>query len=432
MQTNPLSNSTLNRFHKSDEGHVEYIETILYRARNGIPTTKTQVLLPAITEDDLSILREYLAEVQATHNITVKRVYKYSYILVHWREFIGEFRQNGIGDLHAGINKIQIARNAEGKPRYAKNTLSDYIGFLKRFYLWLIDNGYSSIEERKINKIRVPTAPLMTKTAEMLVSKQDVLNMIMACRNSRDRAFISVLYEGGFRVGELGSLRWNQVKFNDWNVAINVDNKTGKPRYIPLVMSRPYLAAWKNDYPLTITDDGYVFLTAGRRQQLQYRGVTKQFEKIVRRAGIEKRVTLHILRHSRITHLINDGVKESMIKMMMWGSVDSEMFKAYCHLTSNDVDDEIARHAGITLPDKREQSTCLEPRQCSICHTINGPTQHFCGNCGNELTEIARNELQSAKSQLNAVSATPEGIANAITYLQELQKGQAIGAIKNP
>ncbi len=114
------------------------------------------MLLPAITQDDLNILQEYLAEVQATHNITLKRVYKYSYILVHWREFIGEFRRNTIGDLYEGINKIQVSRDATGKSRYAKNTMSDYIGFLKRFYLWLIDNGYTTIEERKINKIRVP------------------------------------------------------------------------------------------------------------------------------------------------------------------------------------------------------------------------------------------------------------------------------------
>ncbi len=360
MKQNHQPNSTQNRFHKPDEAHAEYIETILDRARNGIPNKKTHVLLPPITEDDLNILREYLAEVQATHHITMKRLYKYAYILVHWKEFIGEFRKNTIGDLHAGINKIQIVRDPEGKPRYAKNTLADYIGFLKRFYLWLIENGYSAIEERKINKIRVPTAPLMTKTAEMLVSKQDVLNMIAACRNSRDRAFISVLYEGGFRIGELGALRWNQVKFNDWNIAINVDFKTGKPRYIQLVMSRPYLAQWRNDYPLPITDDGYVFLTAGRHDQLQYRGVTKQFEKIAKRAGIEKHVTPHIFRHSRITHMINDGVKQSMIGMMMWGSVDSEMFKAYVHLTSGNIDEEMARHAGITLPEKQDKSDCLD------------------------------------------------------------------------
>jgi integrase/recombinase XerD len=60
-----------------------------------------------------------------------------------------------------------------------------------------------------------------------------------------------MIYEGGFRVGELCNLHWNQVKFNDWNVVINVNDKTGKPRYVPLVMALSYLAQWRNDYPQT-------------------------------------------------------------------------------------------------------------------------------------------------------------------------------------
>jgi hypothetical protein len=166
MQHNHQSNNAIDRFHQSDESRAEYIETILYRARNGIPTKKTNVLLPLITEDDLGLLREYLAKIKATRHITIKRLYKYACILVHWREFIEEYRRNTIADLHAGINTILIAKDVTGNPRYAKNTLSDYIGFLKRFYLWLLENGYTTIEEKKINKIRVPTAPLLPQSLD--------------------------------------------------------------------------------------------------------------------------------------------------------------------------------------------------------------------------------------------------------------------------
>ncbi len=426
-QPAPPDPNTSNRFYQADETHLEYIRTLLYRARNGIPTKKTNVMLPSISEDDVALLKEFLAEIQATEHITVKRVYKYAYIMVHWREYIGEYRLNTIADLHAGINAIQVSRDRSGNPRYAKHTLADYVGFIKRFYLWLSENGYTAIQEKKISKIRPPTTPLMTKTAEMLVSENDVLKMIEACQNSRDRALISLIYESGCRVGEIGNLRWGQVQFNDWNVAINVDNKTGKPRYIPLVATRPYLAQWKNDYPLPILNDGFVFLTAGKHEQLKYRGTVKQFEKIARRAGITKHCTFHIFRHSRITHLIQKGFGESKIKLMMWGSLDSEMFKAYAHLTNADIDNEVAKQAGIILPDQRKKTDCLEPRQCPGCYTINAPTQHFCGNCGTELTETAKNELRSAKSQLNTLLASPQGIAETIACLQQIQKEQSYG-----
>jgi hypothetical protein len=74
MQHNHQSNNAIDRFRQSDESHDEYIETILYRARNGIPTKKTNVLLPLTTEDDRSLLREYLAEIKATRHITMKRL----------------------------------------------------------------------------------------------------------------------------------------------------------------------------------------------------------------------------------------------------------------------------------------------------------------------------------------------------------------------
>lgn len=209
--------------------------------------------------------------------------------------------------------------------------------------------------------------------------------------------------------------------FNEWNVAINVDNKTLNPRYVPLVMARPYLAQWKNDYPLQITDDGFVFVTANQHEQLQYRGFVKQLQKIVDRAGITKHVSPHIFRHSRITHLIQQGFGESKIKLMMWGTIDSDMFKAYAHLTNADIDAEVAWQAGIIIPEQQQKSESLSPRQCFRCYTINSPTQRFCGECGFELTAEARGEFQSADQQLTKYLSTPEGIAAAISTLQRMQ-----------
>jgi len=159
-QPAPPVPNTSNRFYQADETHLEYIRTLLYRARNGIPTKKTNVMLPSISDDDVALLEEFLAEIQATQQITVKRVYKYAYILVHWREYIGEYRLNTIADLHAGINAIQVSRDGSGNPRYAKHTLADYVGFVKRFYLWLSENGYTTIVEKKINKIKPRLKPL--------------------------------------------------------------------------------------------------------------------------------------------------------------------------------------------------------------------------------------------------------------------------------
>ena len=93
----------------------------------------------------------------------------------------------------------------------------------------------------------------MTKTAGQMLTEDEVRAMIDACQTSRDRAIIATLYEGGFRVQELGTLTWAQVKFDDYGTVVNVDEKTGAPRYIRLVTATQYLIQWKNDFPFPVT-----------------------------------------------------------------------------------------------------------------------------------------------------------------------------------
>ena len=60
---------------------------------------------------------------------------------------------------------------------------------------------------------------------------------------------LMMLYEGGFRIGEIGDLKWSDITFADQVVKIETTFKTGKKRNIALIASREYLAAWKSDYP---------------------------------------------------------------------------------------------------------------------------------------------------------------------------------------
>ncbi len=357
-------------FHKSDEEHRRYLDNSL----------KNHLESGRLVQDDVNLIREFLEEARATNQITLVRVRKLNAHLISWRQFIKPFRENTASDLYAGLDRLKSHIREDGKP-YAQNTQRDFVLFLKRFYLWMIDNGYSSIPEKKIKAIKPPATNTMTKTAEGLLSEEDIRAMIEACFSSRDRALIACLYEGGFRIGELGNLRWQQVKFTDWNVTVNVNDKTNKPRFVPLVFSRAYLAQWKTDYPGKPESDGYVFLTQNG-QPLTYAGVAKQIRDIARRAGIEKHITPHLFRHSRITEMIRGDYNESVIKKVCWGNINTPMFSTYAHLTDSDIEREIAQKAGIERKNIKKRSDALEPRQCPKCYTINAPTHNFCSTCG--------------------------------------------------
>ncbi|MCX6690999.1 MAG: site-specific integrase [Methanoregula sp.] len=378
----------VSRFKPSDSTFIRYSGNVV---SNALQENR-------ITEDDSHLIQEFVSEISATRNICTGRAYKITYSLTTIRDFVGPFRQNTIADIFTGIDRLRTATNPDGTPRYKQNSIGDLIRFLKRFYLWMAENHYTTIEEKKLNKIHPPGYDTETKTPEMLLSEEEVKAMIEACMNSRDRAIISTLYEGGLRIGEIASLRWKDVTFTDWNATITTSFKTGKTRNIPLVMAKSYLAVWRNDYPLPVTADSFVFLT-NQKAPLAYGGVAKQLRVVAGRAGITKHITPHIFRHSRATHMIRQGYGESIVKKLLWGNLNSEMFSVYLHLVDSDVERVIAEKAGVAPKEELSRSKALEPRQCPRCYTVNGPTLSFCGNCGLELTEEAMDKVKQAKQQ---------------------------------
>lgn len=380
-----------------------------------------------ILPQDIDLIMEYVAEYESSRGISKLRVNKVVYTLVNWRRYLGPYLTNTMAEIYKGISNLNSATNKKGQP-LKKNTIHDYVLILKCFYRWLIENEYVTLPEKKIRNIRIPPVDSMTKVASDLLTPEEVITMVKVAEKSRDRAIIMVLYEGGFRVGELGQLRWSDVNFDSYGAVVNVNAKTGKPRYIRLVMSVEFLAQWKKDYPFTPEGEALVFLTAARTP-LTHGTVDKQLKRIACRAGIKKHITPHIFRHSRITHLIKEGVSESVIKLMMWGNLTTNMFQTYAHLTGNDIDSEILRKYGISAEVKPDAEVKLEPRQCQYCQTINSPISKYCSLCGRPVIEEAvTSQEEVQKFVLSHGDDLKAYIDTRVKYeMRAAQNGHAMG-----
>ncbi len=357
-----------------------------------------------ITPDDGALLREYVTERRAEKHLSPGRVNKILYNLLLWRKFIQKpFRDHSITDIHEGISEMLTKKTPDGKT-ISQNTLYDTVAIFKPFYFWMIDAGYSTIPEKKLRAIKRPPIDKMTKTADDLLSPEEIEAILSACSSARDRALIHLLYEGGFRIGEIGNLRWGDIKFDDNGAVVNVNFKTGKPRYIRLVMAKQVLATWKKDHP-DARQDAYVFLDRSG-SPIQYYAVLKQVQRLVKRAGITKHVTPHTFRHSRITHLIREGrMNESVIKLIMWGSTDTDMFSTYLHLTGGDIDQQVNEAYGL-VDKKASREKRIEPRQCSRCGEINSPVAKFCAECGMSLTAEAAAEVDYLEAETDRFYTT--------------------------
>jgi len=54
----------------------------------------------------------------------------------------------------------------------------------------------------------------MTKVAADLLTPDEITGMVKACTRPMDRALIMMLYEGGFRIGEIGTMTWGDLTFD--------------------------------------------------------------------------------------------------------------------------------------------------------------------------------------------------------------------------
>jgi len=100
-----------------------------------------------LTADDAALIREFIAEKRASVGICTGSG---EYAIIHscWLEtFIGPCRELTIGDVYAGIDALKSGKSQKGKP-FKQNTLSDHVVFLKRFLLWAIENGYSTLPDQ--------------------------------------------------------------------------------------------------------------------------------------------------------------------------------------------------------------------------------------------------------------------------------------------
>lgn len=389
-------------------------------------TLKKAVDEKKITEEDAGNIRDYVTERSVTAPGKKSRNVYLSFHLIVWRRYIRkEYHQATITDVYAAIEEIKTAKSNRGKP-YRQNTIRDYVKSLRMFLFWMIENGKSTIPIEKVKKIKPPQTDSNTTSPDEILTPDEIRKMIERCGSVRDRAMLITLYESGCRISELARLRWGDLKWEDeYGVGMYIrDEKTNKYRYAKLIMSRQYLGQLANESPEKPKDNEYVFVTQGNKRgmPMTYPAMRSRISEARERAEINKRIHCHLYRKSRITHMVQDNWQESIIKKIMWGNLDTHMFKIYTVLSEQDIDNETLGRHGLVKKDQKKQNP-LAPIPCMNCHTINGPTLKYCGQCGYPLTEEEQ-KLIEQKIRVARERREFKTILDITGYLPDEEKGQ--------
>jgi integrase/recombinase XerD len=147
-------------------------------------------------------------------------------------------------------------------------------------------------------------------------------------RGLRDRAMIEVLYASGLRVSELVSLRTDAVDLE--NGFLRVVGKGDRERVVPLGESASEAVGAYLERGRRRLADPHLFLNY-RGRALTRGGFWLILRGHGRRAGIRKRLTPHMLRHSFATHLLERGADLRAVQMML-GHADISTTEIYTHV----------------------------------------------------------------------------------------------------
>jgi len=269
---------------------------------------------------------------------------------------------------HVALDKIEQIESFKkylNTKRYSPNTIKTYTEALQVFLTFFNDkevskinnqdvvNFYSSYileknlsisyQNQIVNAIKLyfktikETAIIVEKiyrpkTQKLLpnvLSKEEIKKILNAHNNIKHKTMLSLIYSCGLRRSELINLKMNDIDSNR-NLVIIRQAKGKKDRIAPLslnilVMLRAYFTAYK---PKTWLFEGRI---AG--EQYDERSLSLVLKQALEKANIKKPVSLHWLRHSYATHLLEAGTDLRYIQEIL-GHKSSKTTEIYTHVST--------------------------------------------------------------------------------------------------
>ena len=338
---------------------------------------------------------------------------KYAYI-IRLRKFaviLGDrFLNPDKKDIKMAISSIMNSKvkwGGTGEHRPSENAIQSYYVTLKKFYKWLLGNGKTYPE--CVEWIKFNSHPSHEIKPESLVTREEEIKLVNGCRNSRDRALISLLYDSGCRISELLTMKIRDLKFDDYGCIISVTGKTGFREVRIIGNSIYYLKEYLNDHPLK-DPDSWLFLMK-ENERMGYDEVRSMILKAKRRSGITRRIYPHLFRHTRAT-ILASKVTEAPLESQMGWVHGSRQTRTYIHLSMRDQDNAILKAYGI----KVDEAKIIEPmpKKCPRCNTLNPEDAKYCHNCWLPFDEKLALEYENREKEIEATiekSETIPGIA---------------------
>jgi site-specific recombinase XerD len=205
---------------------------------------------------------------------------------------------------------------------------------LRRYQLYLVDRGVSPVslnaaitglkfffgttlaKEALMAKMRPVYLP---RTLPVILSREEVGRLIAAATNLKHQTVLALAYGTGLRASEVAALKVGDIDSERMTLRVE-QGKGQKDRYAmlsPILLER--LRVWWRVARAQgkMLDGGWLFPGLNPIEPLSTRQLNRAVHAAAEAAGIDKRVSMHTLRHSFATHLLEQKVDIRVIQVML-------------------------------------------------------------------------------------------------------------------
>ncbi len=247
--------------------------------------------------------------------------------------------------------------------RYAESTKKTYSAYFKDFCVFFAGEDYSALTDEDINayiyqliKDRMISRseqnqrinaikfyyevvlgrpkqyytfdrPKRSYVLPKVISEDEVIRILKSTRNIKHKAVLATIYSAGLRRNELIHLRKTDIFFDRGQILVksakgDKDRTTILSESLALIL-KAYLKKHHPNYWLFEGED---------RKPYSGTSISRILSDAVQKAGIEKRVTPHMLRHSFATHMLEQGVDLRYIQTLL-GHESTKTTEIYTHIS---------------------------------------------------------------------------------------------------
>ncbi len=277
-----------------------------------------------------SIIELFLDHVVLERGLSDKTREAYAADLMSFDSFL---RKNKIVTFNA-VSREHITDYlmSEKERGLSVNSISRRLVVIKVFFAFMQREG---LLDKNITEVM--DSPQLWKVLPTVLSTKEVTRLLTTPQGEdryavRDRALLELMYACGLRVTEACEIKLDDIHFDD--MYLRSLGKGGKVRVIPFgeeaaVSLKRYLSEGRPAFTRE-KSPRQIFLTY-RGKKFSRKGLWKLVKDYARRAGINKTVSPHTLRHSFATHLLANGAPLRVIQEML-GHADIVTTQVYTHV----------------------------------------------------------------------------------------------------